>query len=88
MNNGTGSSDLRRLMTTDEAAAYLRISPSTLNKMRVYGGGPAFLKFARGVRYEFGELLKWQDTRRFHSTSQYLFRKSVDGLYPESTRPR
>jgi hypothetical protein len=88
MNNGTDSSDLQRLMTTDEAAAYLRLAPSTLNKMRVYGGGPAFLKLTRGVRYEFGELLKWQDTRRFHSTSQYLFRKSVGDSAPESARPR
>ena len=41
-----------RYLTNDEAAAFLRLSPRTLEKQRVIGGGPRFRKFgpARHVR--------------------------------------
>jgi hypothetical protein len=38
-----------RFLTNDEAAAFLRLSPSTLEKHRVMGGGPRFRKFGRRV---------------------------------------
>ena len=40
-----------RYLTNDEAAAYLRLSPRTLEKQRVIGGGPRFRKFGRRVMY-------------------------------------
>ena len=36
---------------TREAAALLSLSPRTLEKLRVTGGGPAFHKFGRRVAY-------------------------------------
>ena len=36
-------------LTNDEAAEYLRLSPRTLEKQRVIGGGPKFRKFGRRV---------------------------------------
>jgi hypothetical protein len=40
-----------RYVTNDEAAAFLRLSPRTLEKQRVIGGGPRFRKFGRRVMY-------------------------------------
>lgn len=35
-------------LTNNEVVAILRLSPSTLEKQRVIGGGPRFHKFAGG----------------------------------------
>src|SRR3989344_5386621 len=40
-----------RYLTNDEAAVFLRLSPRTLEKQRVIGGGPRFRKFGRRVMY-------------------------------------
>ena len=40
-----------RYLTNNEAAAFLRLSPRTLEKQRVIGGGPRFHKFGRRVMY-------------------------------------
>jgi excisionase family DNA binding protein len=61
-----------RLMTTPEAAAYLRGSKSYLDKLRVYGGGPKFLRFGkRKVLYRKSDLDRWASEHRFGSTSEY-----------------
>jgi hypothetical protein len=39
-----------RFLANSEAAAYLNLSPRTLEKLRVVGGGPRFRKFARPER--------------------------------------
>ena len=44
------------LWTTKQAAVYLGLSMSTLNKWRCYGSGPAFLKLGRSVRYRKSQL--------------------------------
>src|SRR5690606_41276416 len=38
---------LPKYLTNDEAAGFLRLSPRTLEKQRVIGGGPRFRKFGR-----------------------------------------
>ena len=43
-------------LTNDEAAAFLRLSPRTLEKQRVIGGGPRFRKFGRRVMYAVVDL--------------------------------
>lgn len=58
-----------RYLTNDEAAAYLRLSPRTLEKQRVIGGGPRFRKFGRRVMYAVADLDAWADTRSFEATS-------------------
>jgi len=61
-----------RLLTTPEAAAYLRGSKSYLDKLRVYGGGPKFLRFGkRKVLYRKSDLDAWAGQHRFGSTSEY-----------------
>jgi len=59
-----------RYLDNDEAAAFLKLSPRTLEKQRVRGGGPAFRKFGRRVVYALADLESWADQRRYDSTSQ------------------
>jgi len=57
-----------RYLTNDEAAAFLRLSPRTLEKQRVIGGGPRFRKFGRRVMYAVTDLEAWADARSFEAT--------------------
>jgi hypothetical protein len=58
-----------RYLTNDEAATFLRLSPRTLEKHRVLGGGPRFRKFGRRVLYAIADLEAWADARAFEMTS-------------------
>ena len=51
------------------AAAHIGLSVSTLNKLRVVGGGPVFLKLGRRVAYDVADLDRWLGTKRRRSTS-------------------
>jgi hypothetical protein len=59
----------QRYLTNEEAAEYLRLSPRTLEKQRVFGGGPKFRKFGRRVMYAVADLEAWAADRSFESTS-------------------
>lgn len=61
----------RVALTTREAAQYLGLAVSTLNKWRCHGGGPEFLKLGRAVRYRREDLDAFLATRRLSSTAQY-----------------
>lgn len=67
-------------LSRQEASAYFRenygepcfISPKTLAKLAVVGGGPAFYKFGRRVGYTTASLDAWAKSRlseERHSTS-------------------
>lgn len=56
-------------LTTEEAAVFLRLSPRTLEKQRVLGGGPRFRKFGARVLYAVGDLRAWADSRAYGMTS-------------------
>ncbi|MCG8446788.1 MAG: helix-turn-helix domain-containing protein [Hyphomicrobiales bacterium] len=56
-------------LTTKEAANFLNLKPNTLEKMRVYGGGPIYRKHGRHVRYHIDDLTAWSDMRKKDSTS-------------------
>ena len=58
-----------RLLNTEEAARYLRLSPRTLERYRITGEGPEFLKVGRLVFYEPHKLDEWLERRRRRSTS-------------------
>lgn len=66
-------------LTTDEAGAFLRLSPRTLEKQRVLGGGPRFRKFGARVVYAAADLRAWADSRAYGMTSDpgYVQRDSV-----------
>ncbi|MET3997249.1 putative DNA-binding transcriptional regulator AlpA [Bradyrhizobium sp. S3.9.2] len=49
---------------TAEAAKYLGLSKSFLDKARIYGGGPAFMKFGTAVVYSTDDLDAWAVSRK------------------------
>ncbi len=65
-------------LSNAEAARYLCLSPRTLEKLRVVGGGPQFRKFGRRVLYARDELEVWASKRRCDSTSDPAW-KSAQG---------
>jgi excisionase family DNA binding protein len=59
-----------RYLTVKEAARYLNISCSFLNKARVNGNGPAYTYLGNSVRYTREDLDDFAASRRAHSTSE------------------
>lgn len=55
---------------TEEAAEHVSLAIPTLEKMRVYGGGPRFAKRGRSVRYRLSDLDTWMEAGLVSSTSQ------------------
>lgn len=54
---------------TEAAAKEVGLSPRTLEKMRVYGGGPIFEKNGRRVLYDIQDLRAWRRQNKRRSTS-------------------
>jgi predicted DNA-binding transcriptional regulator AlpA len=59
----------RQTLRTPDAANYLALSVSTLNKLRVFGGGPNYSKLGRVVVYSVDDLDAWLRANRRSSTS-------------------
>lgn len=54
-----------------QAARILHVHPNTLCKWRISGGGPAFVKVGRRIRYRTAEISAWADENTFLNTAQY-----------------
>jgi len=61
-------------MRVAEAAEYLALSTSTLNKLRLTGGGPTYIKLGKTVVYDINDLNEWLSTKRQRSTSDVSLR--------------
>jgi hypothetical protein len=59
----------RKYLTTKEAADRVRLSESPLEKKRVDGSGPVFVKLGKAVRYEITALDDWIAAGRHRSTA-------------------
>ncbi|QDP18700.1 helix-turn-helix transcriptional regulator [Sphingomonas xanthus] len=57
-------------MGTKQAANYLGLSKSTVEKLRHFGGGPRYLKLGHLVRYRPADLDEWMTERLIGSTSE------------------
>lgn len=57
-------------LNNEEAAKYLGLKAATLNKWRVYGEGPPFIKVGRLVRYRRADLDAYLSGRLVRSTSE------------------
>lgn len=57
------------LLNTEQAAERLGLSPRTLERYRVTGEGPEFLKMGRAVRYTASKLQRWLERCTRRSTS-------------------
>jgi predicted DNA-binding transcriptional regulator AlpA len=59
------------ILLTREAAAHLRAAESTLEKWRIRGDGPPFIRIGpRKIAYRLSDLDAWLEARRSRSTSE------------------
>ena len=62
---------LKRILRTPEASGYVGLAPSTLEKKRLTGDGPAFIRLGgRAVGYDVRDLDAWLDTQREAATDE------------------
>ena len=59
----------RQMLRTDGAAFYVGTSVSTLEKLRLTGGGPRYIKLGKAVVYDPADLDAWLSANRRKSTS-------------------
>jgi predicted DNA-binding transcriptional regulator AlpA len=60
-------------LLTGKAAEHLGLAKSTLDKMRVRGDGPPFLRLSpRRIVYAVDALDQWARSREHQSTSEYV----------------
>lgn len=57
------------IMTTAEAAEYVRLGKPTLERFRVTGEGPQYCKLGGAIRYRKSDLDAWLESRLTRSTS-------------------
>jgi hypothetical protein len=69
MSQGEAAQPDKPFLNTLEAAAWLRLTKNTLEKMRVQGNGPAYRKHGRYVRYHIEDLVEYSQANRRRSTS-------------------
>jgi len=62
----------KRILRTPEAAEYIGLTASTLEKMRLHGDGPGFIRLTKkAVGYDIKTLDNWIDSRKkLRSTSE------------------
>jgi hypothetical protein len=53
----------QRFLTQEEAGTLIRLSPRSLERMRVEGRGPRFRKHGRLVVYALDDVLAWSERR-------------------------
>jgi excisionase family DNA binding protein len=57
------------LVTVKKAAEYLCVGVSTLNRLRITGGGPRFAKIGNSVRYRIADLDRYVERHIVKSTA-------------------
>lgn len=67
---GTVTASPPALRTTAEAAAYLKLKPSTMEQHRWKGGGVPFVRIGRSVRYRQSDLDAFIDAQVYSSTTE------------------
>jgi len=61
-----------QLLNQKQAAELLGASERTLEKWRVHGGGPRFIKqSSRFIRYRVSALVEWMDAHEVAHTAEY-----------------
>ncbi len=73
-------------LRTKEAAKYVGLSASSLNKMRLTGTGPGFHRLGRAIVYLPSDLDSWMAARRTTSTTDGDARlpKRLSDLLPQA----
>jgi hypothetical protein len=65
-----GNLDSDVYLIQSEAAKHLRVSSRTLERWRIEGTGPPWMRFGRRVTYSLKGLTAWAITRTFTSTAE------------------
>jgi predicted DNA-binding transcriptional regulator AlpA len=63
---------VRRVLRTRDAAEYLGLASSTLEKLRNTGAGPRFIRMGRAIGYDIRDLDRWLDGQRESTRSSQL----------------
>lgn len=58
------------IVDTVQAAKFIGLAKPTLDKMRLVGNGPPYVKMGKSVRYRIEDLESWVASRIVTSTSQ------------------
>ncbi len=58
------------VIDTVQAAKFVGLAKVTLDKMRLVGNGPPYVKMGKAVRYRIADLESWVEARVITSTSQ------------------
>ena len=66
----SAAGSVTRKLTVKETAAYLSVSKSWLDKRRLDGNGPAYLKLGRRVVYDMADLDAWAASNKRQNTSE------------------
>ena len=66
---------MQRLLTQDEVAEYLKLSVRTVERLRVSGTGPKFLRILGSIRYRPSDVEAWQASRVVGSTTETAAQK-------------
>jgi excisionase family DNA binding protein len=61
---------MQPLLTTRAAAEMLCLNSRTLERLRVAGNGPRFVKMGKSIRYRPADVEAWLMTRVIGSTSE------------------
>ena len=69
----TGLTDDRSLISCNDLALHLGLSRRTLERFRLEGTGPAFVKLGRRVAYRPIDVAAWVEARVVRSTSESAF---------------
>jgi hypothetical protein len=71
------------VLTEDDAAAFLQVTPFALRKWRRTGYGPCFIRCgARLVRYTMSDLHSWLEQNTFSSEAHEMSAKSANPTNP------
>jgi hypothetical protein len=65
-----GMQDQKKLLNTDEAAAYLSCSAAFLNKQRMTGDGPVYVRMCRRIHYTHADLDAFIESHKQRHTAQ------------------
>jgi hypothetical protein len=60
------------LLSQRDAALMLALSVRSLERFRVRGGGPRYIKIGKAIRYQQEALVRWVAARERASTSEQI----------------
>lgn len=80
--------DTDAVLSTEQVADWIGESVHTLEKWRVIGGGPKFIKKPKNIGYKSSEVKKWLDNLTVSSTAEFRTKiRKLEGFMFASSTP-